>query len=123
MVIINFVFLRLQQSINIEAPMYAFNWYNSFFIDVLKFSFVVRVIDLFFIEGENILLKTALVILKYLQKELLQSTATEVLSILSQVEKHLQMNSDEFINHINELALPPKRLSKLHKEYDSHLIG
>ena len=101
--------------------MYAFNWYNSFFIDVLKFTFVVRIIDFFLIDGENVLLKTALAILKYLQKDLLVSTATEVLFILNRVEKHLQVTSDEFLLVVNEFVLPPKRLSKLHKEYNSHL--
>lgn len=110
-----------QKTQGIAASMYCTKWYMEIFISSLPFPFVIRVWDLLFCEGTAVLYKVSMAILKLLQKELLKLPFEEMLRRLQDLGKWLcaTITPDDLINTCSEFNLPPKRLAKLTKDYET----
>ncbi|GKT32796.1 hypothetical protein ADUPG1_006862 [Aduncisulcus paluster] len=58
------------KELDIESSFFAAPWFMTLFTSTLPFSLVVRVLDCFMVEGEKILYRVALMLLKEMQKGL-----------------------------------------------------
>ena len=98
--------------------MYAFGWYTTIFVNSLSFPYVIRILDLFLVEGVKVLFRISIAILKLLQKDLLQLEFDQIVLRLRNLNKVILVPPEELINCAMEFTLSDKRLEKLTKGYE-----
>ena len=70
------VFAKLAE-IDFSPQMYASRWFMTIFADYFNINIVVRILDIFLMEGRKILFRIALAIFKLLEKELITAPDLE----------------------------------------------
>ena len=100
--------------------MYSFHWYMCLFVNILPFPCVVRIFDLFFVEGLSVLFRTSISILKLLQKTLITLDGDGILSVLKD-PSNLLFFPDDLISCSLEFPLKSKKLAKMLKEFEDKL--
>ena len=63
--------------IDFSPQMYASRWFMTLFSDYFPINIVVRILDIFLMEGRKILFRIALAIFKILEKDLMTSPDQE----------------------------------------------
>jgi hypothetical protein len=75
---------------NVYPSMYACQWFISIFSVNFKFDILVRIFDVFLLEGEKILYRFALAILKINEETLLKAKAFEdIMSLFKGMYEHI----------------------------------
>ena len=64
------LFTKLAE-IDFQPQMYGSRWFMTIFSDYFPINIVVRILDIFLMEGRKILFRIALAIFKLLEKELM----------------------------------------------------
>jgi len=100
----------------LESAHYLTRWFLLVFINILPFSLVVRVWDLFFYYGYDIIFSVSFGILKLFEANLMKSQLDGIFQVFKNLET-LEIEADEFIKFIIKNKIKSKELRKLEQEY------
>eukprot|EP00210_Caulerpa_lentillifera_P001042 g1005.t1 len=78
----------------VHPSMFCFNWFNTIFAYSLPFEHLLRVWDVFLIEGWKIVYRVGLLLLKSAEEKLLKNGLEGIMAIVSSNSK--QLSSDQF---------------------------
>ena len=101
-----YVFLKLQQKYlpkvykkliehHFIPTMYASQWFITLFVIVFPIEAVIRIWDIYFVEGRKILYRVGLAILKYYEKTILEAELEDLLELFKTVK--FKTDIDELI--------------------------
>eukprot|EP00013_Stygamoeba_regulata_P011622 CAMPEP_0177681136 /NCGR_PEP_ID=MMETSP0447-20121125/30549_1 /TAXON_ID=0 /ORGANISM="Stygamoeba regulata, Strain BSH-02190019" /LENGTH=535 /DNA_ID=CAMNT_0019190521 /DNA_START=163 /DNA_END=1770 /DNA_ORIENTATION=- len=107
------------QSEMVGASMYAFQWYSTVFTaEVLPFEYVLRIWDMFLLDGNKFLLRVSLALLKLHQDELTGLSFENLVPRLKSFQS-INCTPDDLIKTALELHLSTRKVEKIEKEYDA----
>jgi len=110
----------------IKTNLFATQWFMTFFMANLDshFEIVLRVMDILLYEGDKILFRVGLHLLKCMEKELLTLDSGDLMVRLKVFENEdVLKNVDKFIEDALKIDITTEQLKKLAKEYKSQTIG
>ena len=100
----------------VRLEMYARTWFMTLFAKQLPLSLAARIWDLYFIQGEVVLYKTALAILRMLLPQLLKMEEEDLLMLLlGSLEKAIPCDHQKVLEAIEATRLTPSATSALDK--------
>jgi len=102
----------------ISTTSYAAEWYTTLFVSRLPFAHVIRIWDIFFVEGVAILFKVAVALLKFYQNDLVKYPLEKIMEKLKNLS-NIPLSPDELITKALEISITGKKLEKLGKQYVS----
>jgi len=94
------------EKLSIDPDLFLFDWILTLFARSLPLEFACRIWDCYFLQGEVYLFKTALGILKTLEKRLIGQTFDVICFDLTHLPP---MEEKEFFKNINSLLLTEKK--------------
>ncbi|XP_039253519.2 rab GTPase-activating protein 1-like [Styela clava] len=110
------------KQLQIEAHMYSSQWFLTLFTAKFPLSTVYRIIDLFLSEGEIVIFKVALSLLKCCRQDLLTHDFEGVLKYfrVSLPKKYrLDENTTQLVQTTTTIKVNFKKLKKYNKEYEN----
>ena len=99
---------------------YLLEWIMTLYTRTFHIDLVVRIWDVFMIEGIISLYKIAIVVLTYIEKELINSEFSEILSRLREIKK-IKFDEDQFIKKMNDVKLTDKIFNKVNQFNEEYL--
>jgi len=102
----------------ISTTSYAAEWYTTLFVSRLPFAHVIRIWDIYFVEGVSILFKVSVALLKFYQNDLLKYPLEKIMEKLKNLS-NITLSPDELITKALEISITGKKLEKLGKQYAS----
>jgi hypothetical protein len=94
---------------SVHPSMYACQWFISIFSVNFKFDILVRIFDVFLLEGEKILYRFALAILKLNEERLLKAKAFEnIMALFKGMYEHI--TADDLINRAFKFSISRKQI-------------
>ena len=94
------------EAIGVELELFIFDWFITLFTRSLPLEIASRIWDMYFLEGEIVLFKTSIGILKTIEKRLLGQPFDVVAYDLTHLPA---MDELDFFQNVNSLLLPEKR--------------
>ncbi|EFA86111.1 ankyrin repeat-containing protein [Heterostelium album PN500] len=114
------VYYKLQNEINLGSVLFATKWFITGFLDSLPFYLILRIWDLIFSLGFNIVYSVALTLLRILEKQLVGKTLEECFNTFQHMSE-MNINDDLFVtnvmNRIYQMNNPIEQALKSKKEY------
>lgn len=110
------------QDLNLEAHMYASQWFLTLFTAKFPLCMVFHITDLLLYEGLNIIFNVALALLKTSKEDLLQADFEGALKFFRvQLPKRYRAaeNARRLMEQACNIKVPTKKLKKFEKEYQS----
>uniref|UniRef100_A0A665T771 Rab GTPase-activating protein 1-like n=1 Tax=Echeneis naucrates TaxID=173247 RepID=A0A665T771_ECHNA len=110
------------QDLNLEAHMYASQWFLSLFTAKFPLCMVFHITDLLLCEGLNIIFNVALALLKTSKEDLLQADFEGALKFFRvQLPKRYRAaeNARRLMEQACNIKVPTKKLKKFEKEYQT----
>ncbi|XP_076133924.1 rab GTPase-activating protein 1-like isoform X1 [Alosa pseudoharengus] len=110
------------QEMNLEAHMYASQWFLTLFTAKFPLCMVFHITDLLLCEGLNIIFNVALALLKTSKEDLLQADFEGALKFFRvQLPKRYRAaeNARRLMEQACNIKVPTKKLKKFEKEYQS----
>uniref|UniRef100_A0AAY4BT88 Rab GTPase-activating protein 1-like n=1 Tax=Denticeps clupeoides TaxID=299321 RepID=A0AAY4BT88_9TELE len=110
------------QELNLEAHMYASQWFLTLFTAKFPLCMVFHITDLMLCEGLNIIFNVALALLKTSKEDLLQADFEGALKFFRvQLPKRYRAaeNARRLMEQACNIKVPTKKLKKFEKEYQS----
>uniref|UniRef100_A0A8C6VW55 RAB GTPase activating protein 1 like n=1 Tax=Nothobranchius furzeri TaxID=105023 RepID=A0A8C6VW55_NOTFU len=110
------------QELNLEAHMYASQWFLTLFTAKFPLCVVFHITDLLLCEGLNIIFNVALALLKTSKEDLLQADFEGALKFFRvQLPKRYRAaeNARRLMEQACNIKVPTKKLKKFEKEYQS----
>ncbi|KAJ7993233.1 hypothetical protein DPEC_G00270320 [Dallia pectoralis] len=110
------------QDLNLEAHMYASQWFLTLFTAKFPLCMVFHITDLLLYEGLNIIFNVALALLKTSKEDLLQADFEGALKFFRvQLPKRYRAaeNARRLMEQACNIKVPNKKLKKFEKEYQS----
>uniref|UniRef100_A0A8C1B636 Rab-GAP TBC domain-containing protein n=1 Tax=Cyprinus carpio carpio TaxID=630221 RepID=A0A8C1B636_CYPCA len=110
------------QDLNLEAHMYASQWFLTLFTAKFPLCMVFHITDLLLCEGLNIIFNVALALLKTSKEDLLQADFEGALKFFRvQLPKRYRAaeNAQRLMEQACNIKVPTKKLKKFEKEYQS----
>ncbi|XP_054861199.1 rab GTPase-activating protein 1-like isoform X2 [Amphiprion ocellaris] len=110
------------QELNLEAHMYASQWFLTLFTAKFPLCMVFHITDLLLCEGLNIIFNVALALLKTSKEDLLQADFEGALKFFRvQLPKRYRAaeNARRLMEQACNIKVPTKKLKKFEKEYQS----
>ncbi|KAM6921855.1 rab GTPase-activating protein 1-like isoform 1-T1 [Xenentodon cancila] len=111
------------QDLNLEAHMYASQWFLTLFTAKFPLCMVFHITDLLLCEGLNIIFNVALALLKTSKEDLLQADFEGALKFFRvQLPKRYRAaeNARRLMEQACNIKVPTKKLKKFEKEYQTH---
>ncbi|XP_066503084.1 rab GTPase-activating protein 1-like isoform X2 [Hoplias malabaricus] len=108
------------QDVNLEAHMYASQWFLTLFTAKFPLCMVFHITDLLLYEGLNIIFNVALALLKTSKEDLLQADFEGALKFFRvQLPKRYRSaeNARKLMEQACNIKVPTKKLKKFEKEY------
>ncbi|XP_049991099.1 rab GTPase-activating protein 1-like isoform X3 [Alexandromys fortis] len=108
--------------LNLEAHMYASQWFLTLFTAKFPLCMVFHIIDLLLCEGLNIIFHVALALLKTSKEDLLQADFEGALKFFRvQLPKRYRAeeNARRLMEQACNIKVPTKKLKKYEKEYQA----
>jgi len=109
---------RLQKHLmanNMDTGIYTLKWFFQCFLDRIPFSLVIRVWDLYLLEGESIMITMAYNILKMHRKTLLKMGMDELMEFLQKtLESDFEYEDDYVIETALKVSLAELKSARLH---------
>ena len=100
---------------NFLPQTYGSQWFMTIFSCSLSFPCIVRVWDIFMVEGRKILYRVALAIFKMTEKTILKSDMEGIFEVLKEFQK--TVNPEELIKVALEFTFPGSLIDKLEEDY------
>ncbi|XP_056894659.1 rab GTPase-activating protein 1-like isoform X2 [Takifugu flavidus] len=110
------------QALNLEAHMYASQWFLTLFTAKFPLCMVFHITDLLLCEGMNIIFNVALALLKTSKEDLLQADFEGALKFFRvQLPKRYRAaeNARRLMEQACNIKVPTKKLKKFEKEYQT----
>ncbi|KAK3561932.1 hypothetical protein QTP86_019055 [Hemibagrus guttatus] len=110
------------QGLNLEAHMYASQWFLTLFTAKFPLCMVFHITDLLLFEGLNIIFNVALALLKTSKEDLLQADFEGALKFFRvQLPKRYRAaeNARRLMEQACNIKVPTKKLKKFEKEYQA----
>lgn len=110
------------QAMNLEAHMYASQWFLTLFTAKFPLCMVFHITDLLLCEGMNIIFNVALALLKTSKEDLLQADFEGALKFFRvQLPKRYRAaeNARRLMEQACNIKVPTKKLKKFEKEYQT----
>ncbi|KAM7012659.1 rab GTPase-activating protein 1-like isoform 2-T2 [Tautogolabrus adspersus] len=110
------------QELNLEAHMYASQWFLTLFTAKFPLCMVFHITDLLLCEGLNIIFNVALALLKTSKEDLLQADFEGALKFFRvQLPKRYRAaeNARRLMDQACNIKVPTKKLKKFEKEYQT----
>uniref|UniRef100_I3K9J0 RAB GTPase activating protein 1 like n=1 Tax=Oreochromis niloticus TaxID=8128 RepID=I3K9J0_ORENI len=110
------------QNLNLEAHMYASQWFLTLFTAKFPLCMVFHITDLLLCEGLNIIFNVALALLKTSKEDLLQADFEGALKFFRvQLPKRYRAaeNARRLMEQACNIKVPTKKLKKFEKEYQT----
>ncbi|XP_041862679.1 rab GTPase-activating protein 1-like isoform X1 [Melanotaenia boesemani] len=110
------------QELNLEAHMYASQWFLTLFTAKFPLCMVFHITDLLLCEGMNIIFNVALALLKTSKEDLLQADFEGALKFFRvQLPKRYRAaeNARRLMEQACNIKVPTKKLKKFEKEYQT----
>uniref|UniRef100_A0A3B3BDS4 RAB GTPase activating protein 1 like n=1 Tax=Oryzias melastigma TaxID=30732 RepID=A0A3B3BDS4_ORYME len=110
------------QALNLEAHMYASQWFLTLFTAKFPLCMVFHITDLLLCEGLNIIFNVALALLKTSKEDLLQADFEGALKFFRvQLPKRYRAaeNARRLMEQACNIKVPTKKLKKFEKEYQT----
>lgn len=108
--------LRAQGAV---TPLYATRWYLTVFLDIFSFDMTLRVWDLFFMDGYDILYSVSIAILKIYEEELLGLQFDKIMMFMHTLGER-RIDCDEFITYVIEHRISTKTIRRLESAYEEY---
>jgi len=97
---------------NIMAAFYVTKWYMTAFLDIFTFDVTLRLWDILFIEGYDIVYSIALGCLRMFEGNLITKTFDQIMAIFRSFET-MYIDPDQFVSFIYKHRIPPKKLQEV----------
>ena len=99
---------------------YLLEWIMTLYTRTFHIDLVVRIWDVFMIEGIISLYKIAIVVLTYIEKDLINGEFSDILSSLREI-KSIKFDEDEFIQKMKDVKFTDKILNKINQFHEEYL--
>jgi len=119
------------KNLDISSDLYFIDWYQTVFSKYVNYVSTLRIFDMFLLNGEIMIFKISLNIIKTLENDLLSLTVSEILDTLkkfpkkygykffTQIEKNFNINEEYTkFNVNNEIAKQKKLLNEINMDFD-----
>lgn len=93
----------------VNTSLYTLKWFMQCFLDRLPFSLVLRIYDIFMLEGDKVLTAMAYHILKMFKKRILKMDLEGIAPLLQEEIPQLVFNDDDIMEALQESMLELKR--------------
>jgi len=122
---------KLYKHLNSQEPpintnLFATQWFMTFYMANFDshFELILRIMDIILYEGDKILFRVGLHLLKSMEKELLKLDYGDLIVRLKGFESEEILNNvDQFIDDALKIDITTEQLKKLAKEYKAQTIG
>jgi len=104
------------ESINLGSMIYATKWFIIGYLDSLPFNISLRIWDLIFVYGYNILYSVAICLLRMFEKQFLGKAFENCYEVFRSFETY-QFDEDEFINFVIKHKIKSKKIESIEKKY------
>jgi len=101
-----------------ETPLYATKWYLTAFVDIFAFEVTLRVWDLFFLDGFDILYSVAIAILMIFEVEILNMKFDKLMVFMHTLNQRT-IDVNEFIMYITKHRISSRTIQKYERLYDN----
>ena len=108
------------ENFSIFPEHYLLEWIMTLYTRAFQIDLVVRIWDVFMIEGIVSLYKIAIVVLTYIEKDLINAEFSEILSRLREI-KSIKFDEDEFIQKMKEVKFTEKILNEINQFHGEYL--
>jgi hypothetical protein len=105
----------------IVAGLYATHWYTTLFSYTLPFRYVVRIMDLFLVDGFKMIFRVAITLLKLHRNEL-QGQSFDVIVAKMKALNSLDIDTDAFIEQVLECKITDKDIEKASQLYAAQQV-
>jgi len=99
------------QELDITPELYIIDWFRTLYSQVLPIDLASRVWDIYLAEGELLLYRVALAILKMYSHQLVSFPKDLCINLLTHLPE--DTNEDEFFETVNYFVLDPKKFQKI----------
>ena len=89
----------------IQPSLYIYKWFMSLYAQTLNIDITCRVWDRIFLDGLQVLYRTAIAILAYLQDELIEMDFGEIMMTLGKCSDYIT-DENKFIKLLDEAVIP-----------------
>jgi hypothetical protein len=97
--------------------MYACQWFISLYSVVFSFDILVRIFDIFLLEGDKILYRMALAIFKYNEERLLKAKSFDaIMGMMRSLYENIKV--DEIMSYAYKFSIAKSHLIEFDKMYD-----
>ena len=90
------------KKLEITTELYLIPWFEEIFTGTLSYKILLRVLDLYLLNGDYILYQVGLNIIKIQEEDILNSTISEVFKVLRRLPS--KYKEDFFLEHIKEFS-------------------
>ena len=108
--------------LGVDMSMFASQWFLTLFGSSLPLELVFRIVDVFFLEGFEVIFQAALVILADHQAFLARQSFEEILKFFGHTHlctQYAQADHDQFIADLAKFKGLHKRLAKLERDHEA----
>lgn len=111
---------KILQKFKFDPSLYATSWFLAFYIVVLPFNTVLRIMDIFLLEGFKIIYRIGLTILKIKKKKILQAKSMDDLMLeLRNFSSEVWSDEDFIIKTAVSFKFSGKYSKKLEKKHEN----
>jgi hypothetical protein len=101
------------QTMEFMTSMYASPWFLTMFASVLSLNVVFRIMDVFLMEGRDVVFKVGLALLEHSQEQLLQLDMEEMLKHFQKEMKSIhERDPDKLVKKAQRIKLNPRKMKK-----------
>merc|ERR1712078_679536 len=94
------------EAIHLAPELYLLNWAFTMYAKILPLDTACLIWDTYMLEGELVIFKTALALLKIQRKQLLACSFDQAIKILLQRPEDWDLDPEMFLKSINNIVVP-----------------
>lgn len=98
---------------NVVPAFYATKWYLMAFLDIFPFDITLRLWDLLFAEGYEIVFSIGINVLIMFQDQMISKSFDKIMGFLRSLETDIKMDTDKFLATIIKNKISVKKIKKL----------
>jgi TBC1 domain family member 10 len=100
----------------VVAGLYATHWYSTLFSYTLPFRYVVRIMDLFLVDGFKMIFRVAITLLRLHRNDLVGASFDVIVTKIKALNS-LDIDVDEFVEQVIDSKITEKEIAKLSAQF------